>query len=671
MPESRFEKIVNRLFLEPDSPILKAGSSLKEGTVLRFSSPGQGVTIQRVEDGLSVVRAGGVTPDWEFRFREDDDLYGLADSNSQEAIGPALLSLWSQGRLKAVPSGDFNSMLDQGIAPFLLRLGVLEMPAGLAESAEHPSLKDVAFTEILDVGYLQKLIDNIADVIGFKIWVMDMNCFPVAVSSRGGEHCKQIVNSFTGGIRCYTSAIESMAELKQLMVPRVRKCHAGFVCFDAPLTLNGEMVGMITGDASLEENASLDEYAALAKGLDIDVDAFMSSLADVGSFNNEQIQLFLSGMNAVSTWVTEMSFKQYMLSEKVNELTGLHEVSSLVTRPLSEDLDEVYAKIADKVGSLKKGGYCRLSVRRDGRLKVFEGGTRDCLEQKEIQQWSKDIRIGKKKMGSLELAMPQMADPENALLDDHFIASLVSQLSLAMQNSDLFGELRDKNEELRLLLRAITQVQEKERASLARDLHDDTGQNLTNALLHLEMVLKDRFLAEKYRQQLGFAAEAISNVIEQLRDLSVRLHPLLLEDLGLVEALADFLQRMNSEHDIQFSMDVYGEEKPISSEAKINIYRIIQEALSNVVQHAEADEATLYLEYEPGGMSIIIADNGKGRRKSQGERKLHLGLASMRERCEQIGGAFNFLSSTNGTLVTLQLPRTIYIDENAGDRDGG
>ncbi len=667
MSKSQFKTFVKNLFLEPDSPMQKAGGSLKKGTILRFCSPGQSVTIQRAEDRLQIVRAEGVKPDWEFQFNEDDDLYGLAEANNREAIGPALLSLWSEGRLKAVPSGDFNSILDQGIAPFLLSLGVLNLPAGFSESTMSSSLKDIAFTEILDVHYMQSLIDSISETIGFKIWITDMNCFPVAVSSKGGEYCKLIAGSFTGGIRCYYSAVDSLVQLKETMTLQVRKCHAGFWCFDVPLTLNGEMVGMITGDACLDENFSPDEYATLAKELDIDVDELMSSLAGIGSYNENQLQIFLSGAYAIGKVVSEMSIKQYMLSEKVKELTGLHEVSSLVTRPLPENLDEVYQKIADKVGSLKKGGYCRLSIKRDGCLKVFEGGTKDFPEHLERQQWTKDIRIGRKKMGSIELAMPQVVDPENALLDDHFFASLTSQLSLSMQNSDLFGELREKNEELRLLLRAITQVQEKERASLARDLHDDTGQNLTNALLHLDLVLKDDRLTDRHRHQLDFAAEAISTVIEQLRDLSVRLHPLLLDDLGLIEALADFLQRMNSEHGIQFSMDVYGQEKPISSEAKINIYRIVQEALSNVVQHAEADEATLYLEYEQDGMSIIIADNGKGRRKPQGERRLHLGLASMRERCEQIGGTFNFLSNTTGTLVTLQLPHTVYVDVNDGD----
>ena len=664
--ENQFQEAVEHLVLDNDSPIREATGLLKDGATLSFLGPAASLLVRKESEGFTIGDPGDETAHFDFTFIEEEALYRLRDTSSEGSFGNVLKSLLSEGKIKVGVLGELADALDVGIGYFMLNLGIVDLPPGYPESLRSSALKDVAFTEILDIDYLQELIDSLAKVIGVRLWIMDMNCIPVAVSDSGGEHCKLIVNSLTGALRCYASAIDSMARLKEALVPQVRKCHAGFICFDVPLMLNGEMVGMVTGDASLSESASPEAYASLAGELDVNADELISSLSDISCLSMDEINLILSVVSAVAKVVMETSTKQFMLAEKIKELTGLHEVSSLVTRPLNDDLEDTYRKIADEVGSLKKGSYCRLSLDRNGRKRVFEAGQADCPEQIKRIRFRKDIKVGKKKMGSIELMIPRMIDAEDTPLDDHFFESLASQIALATQNSNLYRELREKNEELRALLHAITQIQENERASLARDLHDDTGQNLNNALLHLEMVLKDDGIADRNREHLDRAADALSTVIEQLQDMSVRLHPSLLDDLGLVEALTDLLRRLDSEHPVHFSLEICGGERPLSSETKISIYRIIQEALSNIVQHSGAKRATIYLGYELDGVDIIVADDGEGLKDHKGKRKLHLGLASMRERCEQMGGKFSFIPSPDGTLVTVQLPQTVFEDARLG-----
>lgn len=647
-------KTLDHLLVSPDSPIKEANDALSEGASFRFRV-GDFVSTQ-IKLGSRFVPAPETdfVPHVELEFPDADDFIELGSVRDGRKFGDGVFQMHADGRLKLNILRSFVTLWEAGLGPWLQNLGILTPPPGYPELISSLKLKDIAWTEILDVNYVQELVDELAKIIDIRLWVLDMNSIPIAVSATGGAHCKLIINSFEGVQRCYCSAIDGIAELKKTLKPCVRKCHAGFICMDAPLILNGEMVGIITGDASLPESPEPEVYRALAQELEIDAEELVESLSRVRKLNLDEIEFILSVVNAMGQVVTEMSFKQYMLSEKVRELSGLNRISSLLSNHLSSDLDGVYGSVAGEIAALKEGTHCELELQVAGKKRTFRSNGQDangngtdglCIE----------IKDGKKKQGKIKLDRPGGLEGVPAG-DDHFLESVGSQISMALQNSALYEELRRKNRDLHKLLRSMNQLQENERTSIARDLHDDTGQQLTNALLNLEMALAETKATAKNRGHMQSAVSSISAVLEQLHDLSVRLHPPVLDDLGLTEALGNLLRRMNAEHPISFRMEVNGPEVELSSEVQLNIYRIVQEAISNIIKYSEAKEAVVHFTYHDEGIDLLIRDNGKGCSPVPSEDHVHLGLVNMRERSEQMGGAFNFMSGPSGTTVAVHIP---------------
>ncbi len=654
---AKLEEVLRFLLNDEASPIREANTFLKDGASFRFSTQGFAGVRVKLHGRFREAPEGDFVPHIDFQVPEVEDFLALRQITDPRAFGQRIQELQGAGRLHIQVLHPFIESWDIGLGPWLQTIGILTPPRDYPDLIRSLKLKDIAFTEILDVNYIQELVDELARIVDIRLWVLDMDSIPIAVSSTGGEHCRLIINSLEGVQRCYCSAIEGIAELKKSLTPRVRKCHAGFICMDAPLILNGEMVGIITGDASLPESPEPEVYRALAKELEIDAEQLVKSLSKVRRLNLDEIEFILSVVNAMGQVVTEMSFNQYMLAEKVKELSGLNRISSLLSNHLSSDLDGVYGRVAEEIAALKQGMHCELELNLGGRRRTFASSNGREGDGKETEALCIEIKDGKRKQGKIYLDRPGGLDNVPAG-DDHFLESVGSQISMALQNSQLYEELKRKNRDLRKLLRALNEVQEKERASIARDLHDDTGQQLTNALLNLEMALAETRSTAKNRRHLDSAVASITAVLEQLHDISVRLHPPVLDDLGLTEALGNLLRRMNSEYPISFRMEVHGQEAELSAEMQLNMYRIVQEALSNIVKHSEAREAVVHFTYHDGGIDLLVSDNGKGCGKNAGtcEDHVHLGLVNMRERSEQMGGSFHFMTGPSGTTVAVHIP---------------
>lgn len=524
------------LFLSEGSPIGPALQPLEDGAAMTIYAPGGCISVQKRDGAFRYGNPEGIRPLFEMHFEDVEDVKAFRGIGSPTQFGEVFLDLANRGRLRLEMLRPFLDLWTMGVGPFLREIGVLSEPQEYKKLIDPLQLKEIAFTEILDVKYLQEVVDELARITGVRLWVLDMNSMPVVVSETGGEHCQLIIDSLEGVMRCYNSAIGGLKALRETMGPKVRVCHAGFVCFDAPLILGGEMVGMISGDASLTEPPDPEVYRRLAEELDVDPQPLLESLKRVRTVDIAEVEFMLSVVNAIAQVVTEMSFKQYHLSH-------------------------------------------------------------------------------------------------------------------------LSRVLRRKNIELKALFQAVTEIQERERAEIARDLHDDTGQNLTNALVNLEMALDEDGIGEEGRVHIESAAKSISAVLQRLHDLSASLHPPVLDDLGLAEALRNLLRSMNSSHPIDFKLFIKGEEGDLSPEVRINLYRIVQEALSNVVKHSGATEAQVHLCRTNRGIDLMVVDDGRGfdgSRRDDGA--VHLGMVNMRERAERIGGTFTCPPSDRGVTVAVHVP---------------
>jgi PAS domain S-box-containing protein len=216
--------------------------------------------------------------------------------------------------------------------------------------------------------------------------------------------------------------------------------------------------------------------------------------------------------------------------------------------------------------------------------------------------------------------------------------------------------------QLRQLSRRLFEVEESERRSLARELHDRVGQNVTALSLNLTMVRGE--LSGEYRQKLREYldnCEALLDATGQLiRDVMAELRPPGLDELGLLAALTEHARHIAGLSG--FSVTVRGAEEMarLRSATEITLFRIAQEALINVAKHARASAAAIALEADAERVILTVSDNGSGFDVAAlfSEAIPHLGMASMRERAESIGGRLSVESARGGgTRVIVEAPR--------------
>jgi two-component system, NarL family, sensor histidine kinase UhpB len=198
---------------------------------------------------------------------------------------------------------------------------------------------------------------------------------------------------------------------------------------------------------------------------------------------------------------------------------------------------------------------------------------------------------------------------------------------------------------------AVLQAQEGERARLARDLHDEANQALTGVLLRLEATAQHAPppLRDELRETQAVATRAMGELVRLAREL----RPIALDDLGLGAALrtqvADFGRRAGIETTLALPSDGL---EGLDSDEQLVVYRIVQEGLSNVAQHAGARNVRVDVERRGDGTVVRVADEGEG--FTNGEQKAGLGLTGMRERAVLAGGRLD-VSSTPGAGTTIEL----------------
>jgi len=223
--------------------------------------------------------------------------------------------------------------------------------------------------------------------------------------------------------------------------------------------------------------------------------------------------------------------------------------------------------------------------------------------------------------------------------------------------AEMARKVQSAQEGLHDYIGAITSAQEEERLRLARELHDETIQAviaLKQRVQLAEKLVKDQN-GKRSLQELEDLAE---QTVENLRRIIRALRPIYLEDLGLVTAL-EMLARETKPLQVDFSRT--GPEQRLERDIELALYRIAQEALSNVVRHAKASSATLDIGFSEKEIKLEISDDGVGfvvpASPTDFAPSGHFGLLGMRERSELIGGKFEVKSEAGvGTQLSVRLP---------------
>jgi signal transduction histidine kinase len=228
---------------------------------------------------------------------------------------------------------------------------------------------------------------------------------------------------------------------------------------------------------------------------------------------------------------------------------------------------------------------------------------------------------------------------------------------------------RDNREDLERLSARLVDVQEQERRSLARELHDEVGQALTAVKMDIGIALRTE-VEPRVRTALEEARDLSENALRSVRDMSQLLHPSALDDFGLPATLTTYLRTFSHRTSIRAQLAETLETR-LAPEIEVAVYRIVQEALSNVARHSGATACTVSLNSGRGVLRLVIEDNGRGigpvaTRLTSGR---GLGLIGMRERAQALGGTFTIRERDGGgTIVAVTLPLDIAATESpAGD----
>lgn len=222
------------------------------------------------------------------------------------------------------------------------------------------------------------------------------------------------------------------------------------------------------------------------------------------------------------------------------------------------------------------------------------------------------------------------------------------------------GERHTREELERLSARLVT-VQEQERRSLARELHDEVGQALTAIKMDVAVALRGMPAGAREISSLEDARSLAENTLQGVRDLSQLLHPSMLDDFGLPEAVGAYLRSFSKRTGIRTELVQYGMEQRLSPEAEVCVYRIVQEALTNVARHSGARSATVTLARSSDHLQMTVEDDGRGvvMRGPRGPASRGLGIIGMRERAQALGGAFTIEPRPGGgTRVSARIPVT-------------
>ena len=397
-----------------------------------------------------------------------------------------------------------------------------------------------------------------------------------------------------------------------------------------PMKSRGQVVGTICVAIPAERQfqaAEIELLSALANQIGIAIDEarlYQEQLLTIELLRRSEAkyrELFQDASDAIITH--DLEGRIIDANKACERLLG-YPVSELVERKVSEFLHEDALELARKIrrkllnGERVEQRYEQHLVKRDGTEAIVELATRLIIKD--------DKPVGFENIGR-----------------------------------DVTEE-RKLRDNLRFHLRQVLKAQEEERKRISRELHDDAGQSLLLLIRRLDAIASDpeRKLSRSVKQRLARLHDLAVEILNGLRRYAQQLRPAILDDLGLAAALewmADDLAKAG----IEVVANIEKAELGLSREVELVLFRIAQEALSNVRKHAEASKVVIRLEPVEGKIGMVIADDGKGfetpKRLSDLSSTGKLGIVGMQERAHLLGGTLNIQSEPGkGTTVVIDIP---------------
>lgn len=247
--------------------------------------------------------------------------------------------------------------------------------------------------------------------------------------------------------------------------------------------------------------------------------------------------------------------------------------------------------------------------------------------------------------------------------DAQLTMAFAHQAAVAIENARLLDAIETHRQGLQRLSAQLINSQEAERKRIARELHDEMGQALTAMRINLAAMEKGlpAEMEPTIRNRLQETSWLADQTLERVRELSFDLRPSILDELGLVETLDWYVDRFAKRLSLEASFEAVGMEERLPPEIETVVYRAVQEGLTNIAKHSQAQRISLSLRRTNSVVSVIIADDGQGFDSQKVARsefpERGVGLLGMRERVSVVGGSLRILSEPGqGTRLYLQLP---------------
>jgi signal transduction histidine kinase len=382
----------------------------------------------------------------------------------------------------------------------------------------------------------------------------------------------------------------------------------------------------------------------LSKG-DIEIMPFSEWYLHNGSFNssnaakalNEKLDWALkkgySGMrvNGSGAWVTEEQwahFAQY--EQQLEEMIIDRKLIVLCTYPL-------FIKAAD-LFELVRTHQCAIAMRR---------GNWEVLETSELKRTKEELRHLSEQ---LEQRVAQRT-AELAMANEALTSEIAERRETTEQLEALSGRLR-------ALSASVQSAREEEGTRIAREIHDELGSALTALKWDIEgllpLVSTEGSAVQKKLEAMMRLADSIINGAKRIAS---ELRPSILDDLGIIEAIESHAQQFQDRTGITTSFDSTVDSIPLNRDQSIAVFRIFQEALTNILRHANANGVDITADEQAGEFILTIRDNGRGITHEDKSRPLSLGLLGMQERAHLIGATIDITGNDGkGTTVTLRVP---------------
>ncbi|WP_457630042.1 ATP-binding protein [Oceanithermus sp.] len=345
--------------------------------------------------------------------------------------------------------------------------------------------------------------------------------------------------------------------------------------------------------------------------------ASLSRVAAAMAATLEPNEVLARGVESLIEATGAVCGEAYLLTESGPELQVLHGCEGAC--PFKQQLAEMATRAAERGEPVRRRNLIALPITRKGRVHAVYG-----------------------------LSLPADAPAP----DGCFLNAVCHLTTLALDHAELMQELERREAQRVRLLRKWLGAQEEERRRVGQALHDEVGGVLTGALLALRLAEKDPQRLEDVRTVLGRA-------LDEVRRLSRELRPAALDDLGLGRALERHLREFERHTGIKTTAAI--NPPRLNQPAQAALFRIAQEALTNVARHSGAGKVAVRLEPDGEKLVLEISDDGHGFTPASGGDSL--GLAGMRERAEQLDGEFSITSSPGaGCTVRVEVPLARVVD---------